>query len=202
MRCRICDRKKGKRFCPAKNGYICAQCCGEKRVVEIDCPSDCIYLAEGRRYESDQKYSRMFRDWDEFRKQELVRLAGRFGDLFQAIEKYVLENRKVLGRDESLLEAFDLIEKGLQTEARGILYRPSASSLTIETAARELESIIETRRNTSDFQHERLTNSDAASIVRILKDEISFHRSSGSSYMEFLARSRAEQGEPSRLIIP
>jgi hypothetical protein len=171
-------------------------------VVEIDCPSNCIYLAEGRRYQNDLIYSRMFRDWDEFRRQELVRLAGQFEDLFQVIEGYVLQNRRVIGKDENLLAALDLIEKSLETEAKGILYRPAASNLMIETVARELEKILEQRRNLSDFQHARLNSSDAASIIRILKEEVSFHVRSGSSYLEFLARSRPADKEPSRLIVP
>jgi hypothetical protein len=55
--CPLCQSRKAKRYCPAKRGAICAVCCGTKREIEIDCPSDCSYLQSGRDYES-QKASR------------------------------------------------------------------------------------------------------------------------------------------------
>ncbi|HET7502373.1 MAG TPA: MbcA/ParS/Xre antitoxin family protein [Kofleriaceae bacterium] len=42
--CKYCDQRKGKRSCPALGGAICSQCCGQHRLVEIVCPSDCVYL--------------------------------------------------------------------------------------------------------------------------------------------------------------
>ena len=52
MKCPLCENRKAKRFCPAKAVEICPVCCGTKREVEIDCPSNCVYLHEGREYES------------------------------------------------------------------------------------------------------------------------------------------------------
>ena len=54
MKCLLCESRKAKRFCPAKAGQICPVCCGAKREVEIDCPSDCVYLHAGREYESSK----------------------------------------------------------------------------------------------------------------------------------------------------
>lgn len=34
---------------------ICAICCGAEREVSIDCPSDCRYLLEARRYEAEHR---------------------------------------------------------------------------------------------------------------------------------------------------
>jgi hypothetical protein len=42
--CPLCRERRGKRPCPARQGSICSACCGAKRLVEIDCPSDCRYL--------------------------------------------------------------------------------------------------------------------------------------------------------------
>jgi hypothetical protein len=44
MACSYCDRRSGKRSCPALGGVICASCCGRHRLREIACPSDCVYL--------------------------------------------------------------------------------------------------------------------------------------------------------------
>lgn len=51
MSCAICELRKEKRFCPAVNGRICPQCCGEQREVTLDCPSDCPYLRQAREHE-------------------------------------------------------------------------------------------------------------------------------------------------------
>jgi hypothetical protein len=48
MACPICQRRKGKRACPAKGEAICSQCCGREREVTIGCPFDCVYLQEAR----------------------------------------------------------------------------------------------------------------------------------------------------------
>ena len=34
---------------------ICAICCGEKREVSIDCPSDCPYLIAAHRWEREHR---------------------------------------------------------------------------------------------------------------------------------------------------
>jgi hypothetical protein len=51
LSCAICQMRKEKRFCPAIHDRICAQCCGEKREVTLDCPSDCPYLRQAREHE-------------------------------------------------------------------------------------------------------------------------------------------------------
>jgi hypothetical protein len=42
--CNHCGQRKGKRSCPALAGVICSRCCGQHRLVEIACPSDCVHL--------------------------------------------------------------------------------------------------------------------------------------------------------------
>lgn len=54
-KCPLCEGRKAKRFCPAKQAHICPVCCGQKREVEIDCPSDCVYLHSGREYERSRR---------------------------------------------------------------------------------------------------------------------------------------------------
>ncbi len=55
MSCPICQKRKPKRFCPARSDKICAVCCGTEREVTIDCPSDCPYLHAARRYEIEHR---------------------------------------------------------------------------------------------------------------------------------------------------
>jgi hypothetical protein len=51
LNCPICEKRKPKRYCPAKGEKICAVCCGTEREVTLDCPSDCPHLIQARRYE-------------------------------------------------------------------------------------------------------------------------------------------------------
>ena len=49
--CRICEKRRPRRFCPGIHGRICPLCCGEQREVTIDCPFSCEFLAQARRRE-------------------------------------------------------------------------------------------------------------------------------------------------------
>ncbi len=51
LACPICEKRKAKRFCPARAETICTVCCGTEREVSIDCPSDCTYLVESRKHD-------------------------------------------------------------------------------------------------------------------------------------------------------
>ena len=42
--CLHCEHRKGKRSCPALAGAICATCCGQHRLRDIDCPTGCVHL--------------------------------------------------------------------------------------------------------------------------------------------------------------
>ena len=49
--CKLCERKRAKRYCPGVGGEICPSCCGAERENSIDCPLDCPYLREARLHE-------------------------------------------------------------------------------------------------------------------------------------------------------
>jgi hypothetical protein len=49
--CKLCERKRAKRYCPGVSGEICPSCCGAERENSIDCPLDCPYLREARLHE-------------------------------------------------------------------------------------------------------------------------------------------------------
>ncbi len=55
MACPICQKRKAKRFCPAKAASICSVCCGTEREVTLDCPSECAYLIESRRHDFERR---------------------------------------------------------------------------------------------------------------------------------------------------
>ena len=50
-KCIHCHQRKGKRSCPALNGMICSQCCGEHRITTISCPTSCVFLEANDDYQ-------------------------------------------------------------------------------------------------------------------------------------------------------
>src|SRR5437588_3013258 len=60
VKCVYCHTSKGKRTCPALGGLICSVCCGEHRLISINCPADCPYLETGTDYQR-QRVGELFR---------------------------------------------------------------------------------------------------------------------------------------------
>lgn len=51
MKCKLCNVRKPRRYCPGVAGEICSICCGNEREATVSCPLDCPYLVEARRHE-------------------------------------------------------------------------------------------------------------------------------------------------------
>lgn len=49
--CKLCEKRRARRYCPGVSADICPQCCGTGREVTIDCPLDCDFLREARLHE-------------------------------------------------------------------------------------------------------------------------------------------------------
>ena len=123
-RCPLCKARKPKRFCPAKGADICSVCCGTKREVEIDCPSDCIYLWSGREYESrrtlppGQEAQRTERLWqDEF----ILSHTGTFVKMWGSIISVRRQFPEIVDSDlqsavESLIQTYQTLDKGIYYE--------------------------------------------------------------------------------------
>jgi hypothetical protein len=121
MKCLLCESRKGKRFCPAKAGQICAVCCGTKREVEIDCPSDCVYLHAGREYESSKlartapPLRRTERLWEPSFLRSSYSLMMRMSQIIMAVRHNSpeLADSDVQATFDSLLQTFNTLEKGI-----------------------------------------------------------------------------------------
>ena len=50
MTCPLCSRRPAKRACPALDREICPTCCATKRLTEIRCPADCVYLDAAQKH--------------------------------------------------------------------------------------------------------------------------------------------------------
>jgi len=126
LACPICQKRKAKRFCPARGETICSVCCGTEREVTIDCPSDCPFLAASREYDQERRER-------EFDRSKLpfpdVRIDPPFvrdhGPLLNAINYavalYARDNRALVDADvvaalQALAEAYRTLSSGLYYE--------------------------------------------------------------------------------------
>lgn len=123
MTCVICQKRKARRFCPAKSGMICAVCCGTEREVTIDCPSDCSYLIASREHYEERHAA----DWDK------IPFAGRKipRSVLVAHEKLFLELSYVICAaalespalaDPDVIAALQSLAETYETLTKGILY--------------------------------------------------------------------------------
>lgn len=143
MACPLCRRRKGKRSCPAKAVAICAHCCGTKRLVEIDCPSDCVYLTGTHAGAWDGRESQT--------KREARRLALHLQDLSEReLELFFLALMGVAGirrtrkdlTDALLFQAVTALRGTLETLRAGILYEHQAEDLRAQGIVEELKELL------------------------------------------------------------
>ena len=144
MSCPLCAKRKGKRVCPARGAAICSQCCGAKRVVEIDCPPDCVYLTgahapgwEGRVADRERDQRRLGPHVGRLTERQLqlvlVSLAGING----------IRGHRADLDDAILLEAVVALRKTVETRDRGILYEHPPGDARAQELVRDLAGIFE-----------------------------------------------------------
>jgi len=211
MKCILCNQRKGKRHCPAKSALICAQCCGEKRVLEIDCPESCQYLQAGRSYEAKQESTRHLHSRDPKVEQARARVLDHFEPQVVRLEYLVAEERRSARdlKDRDVADAFDLLLQTYRTEENGILYERVSDHHQVESLRRRLREAVEELRRPKDAAQSVLRLSEAIACLEFVRGLVQSHieaRESPSSYVDFLARMlpRAgviEQPGPS-LIVP
>jgi hypothetical protein len=124
LACPICEKRKAKRYCPARAESICSVCCGAEREVTIDCPSDCLYLVESRKHElerreidwasvpfADTKISSSF-----VVKHEPLILALSYAVCLNARDNAAVTDSDVIASLQSLAEAYQTLSNGIYYE--------------------------------------------------------------------------------------
>lgn len=164
MACPLCRERKGKRACPAKGEPICAQCCGSKRLVEIDCPAECVYLTgahapawEGRETERVRDMRRIAPYVQGFSETQ--------GHLF-TIALVGLHGIRARHRDLSdrlLLDAVSALRKTFETRSHGILYDHAAEDLRAQGLVHDLRSLFEAKDEAG-----KTVTPDDADLLRVL----------------------------------
>ncbi len=221
MKCIVCNQKKAKRFCPAKSGQICPQCCGEKRILELDCPDDCQYLESGRRHEMEL-HARYYASTDPNRQQRNHRILSQFDDFISRLE-YLLGDERLGSRDftdQDAATALDLVLDTLRTEQKGVLYERTSSDVRVDVVRRRITELVQSQRSpqgaaqtpgmlVQNSETEGIKLSDAVECLETIREVIQNHineKAGTQAYVDFLARllprrPKIESGGSS-LIIP
>ncbi len=166
MACAICDKRKGKRACPAKSAKICASCCGSQREVSIACPLDCKYLVEAREHElsrlevGELPYSDIDPD-DSFLRDHtlLLDVTGR---------ALVDASLAVAGTtDIDVREALDALVQTYKTLSSGIYYDVKPASLFAQSIAKDVKEEIEEFRE-DETEQAGLTQTRDSEVMKTL----------------------------------
>ncbi len=198
MKCILCGKRKGKRFCPAKNTLICAQCCGEKRVVEIACPADCVYLKSGQSYQTVKKYvAQMDQEEDPIRRRKLLETNQRFSALLFEIEQVVIHFTQGLHafQDKSILEAVRLLEETYKTEEKGLIYEHQSADPLAQALFTDLRELLEGKRVKVNEQAPLLRRTDILDCLQAVQSDILYHyqnQSDRGSYLQFIRRNHPQ----------
>ncbi len=214
MKCALCDKRKAKRSCPAKDGSICALCCGEKRVLELDCPESCPYLISGRERESAD-FGKLLQSQDTFQRDKNRRILSEHQHVIAHLEYTIAQNRlssrDLKDRDVSL--ALETLLETYRTEDKGILYEKDSDDLRVESVRQELKDIIESYRNPENDTKKGSVNPDlprlklqaaieCLELIHFMIETYSQNRNSSRGYVDFLARMTPRKEAKSSIILP
>jgi hypothetical protein len=211
MSCPICRTRKPRRACPALQQTICPVCCGTKRLTEIQCPDDCVYLTSAREHPAAVVKRQQEHDVA-ILLPTLHGLTERQHQLFflfqSVIARHTPEGFSRL-LDDDVAEAAGAVASTLETAARGVIYDHVAPSLPAQRLASELKAML------GDMQKQgvRIYDREAATVLRAIEKGARETRKiepGDASYLTLMARllqrnrSRAQPAaEPTRsLIIP
>lgn len=194
MKCILCGKRKGKRHCPAKNSLICARCCGEKRMVEVDCPPDCNYLESGHIHQARRKFiHQLTQEQSPARAQRYLDTARNYGEVLARLEQAILRYAAGMSsmRDSDVLEAVELLKKNYQTEDKGVIFEHRSPNPLAGPLTQDLREVIEELREGSR-ELRRLRLSEALDCLENLLQDIRYHiqeQGQPLSYLQFIARS-------------
>jgi len=213
MLCASCGQRKGRRECPALRSTICPVCCGTKRLVEIRCPSDCVYLAAAR--EHPPAVVRRQQERDVARLVPAIQhLTERQYQLFflfhTAIARHQPDGFARLV-DADVADAAAALASTLETAIRGVIYEHTASSPPARALAAALKGLLAQIRE----QGARVFDGEAAVVLRAIEQgarTLKKPEDSDTAYLELMARllagaaapepTRAESRPGSSLILP
>ena len=145
MKCKICNTRKPRRYCPGLGDDICSICCGSEREVTVNCPLDCQYLVEARQHEklpvasAEQIPNQDVKIKEEFLRDHEPLLIFLGAKLLEAsVETAGAVDSDVQEALESLIRTYRTLESGLYYETRPNNLLSAGIHQKIQDAVQEL----------------------------------------------------------------
>ncbi|MEX0999043.1 MAG: hypothetical protein WD000_03670 [Thermodesulfobacteriota bacterium] len=210
MKCILCDKRKPKRYCPAKRTSICTVCCGEKRGVEINCPLDCQYYVEGQKQHQQKMMQQRIKKEGARSYVRRAELYKNNPELFAYLEKGFVDifraDKSLTNKD--LVSGLDLAMKTLETEKKGLLYQHQSGNQYADEISNHVLSIVSHFKDDPEIGPNRITIDFGIMVVKEFLDEATFYMDNDvnpKSYLIHLMRYHPEEEIPaqsdSKLII-
>jgi hypothetical protein len=195
---------------------ICAVCCGTKRLVEIQCPADCSWLAGAREHPAAVTVRQQQRDVG-LLVQFLRDFSRRQSQLFLLVATFLVryeppEFQALI--DDDIAEAAGAMAATFETESKGVIYEHRPASLPAERLATALKQVLAAAGKGAGSAFDR----DAAVVLRRVQEGVRetslLDPANRRAFVALLGRviSKAAEAEatdaaanvpePSRLIVP
>jgi hypothetical protein len=142
--CPLCGTRKARRSCPALGQQICAVCCGTKRLVEINCPSDCVWLASAREHPPAAAVRQQQRDRS-LLMPLIIDFSQRQTELFFLISAFIVRYEPPELQplfDEDVAEGVGALASTFETASRGVIYEHRAASIPGERLSAALKTAL------------------------------------------------------------
>jgi hypothetical protein len=201
MKCRICDTRKPRRFCPGVNGDICSICCGNEREVTVDCPLDCSYLVEARVHEKPR----------EVKPEEITNQDVRVSEEFLRSNEPLLVflGAKLLQAslstpgavDSDVGEAIDSLVRTYRTLQSGLYYETRPANLIAAAIHQKLQEALETlRKQLAEKNATPIRDADILGLLVFLQRVELYQtngRPRGRAFVDYLRAHFPHEPEPS-----
>jgi len=167
MACPVCNQRKARRECPALGQTICTVCCATKRMVEINCPSDCPHLAAAREHPAAAVKRQQERDAAILLPtiRELTERQYQLFFFFQtAIARHTPEGFARLN-DDDVADAAGALAATFETAARGVIYEHAPESPVARRLAADLRSVLDEMKK----QGAKVYDHETAVVLRAIE---------------------------------
>lgn len=190
MKCRICDTRKPRRYCPGVSGDICSICCGNEREVSVDCPLDCQYLMEARVHEKPPEVNpaeipnQDIKVTEDFLRAHDSMLIFLGASLLQAAVS------TVGAVDSDVREALDSLVRTYRTLQSGLYYESRPSNLVASSIHQKLqESIDKLRKQLAEKGATPVRDADILGLLAFLQRILPFQsngRPRGRAFIDYM----------------
>ena len=164
--CPSCRRRRARRACPALGDQICPVCCGTKRLVEIQCPPDCVYLRSAQSHPPAAVQRQQERDL-RFVLPLVEGLTEPQLRLLWIVQTFLCSERPDTPhlRDDEVAEAARALAETYETASRGIIYEHRAASLNAQRLSTELQALFEAQEK----EGLQTRDGDRVTVMRVVE---------------------------------